>query len=98
MSFHGNNWMSSPLRRPTLEVLESRSNPSTVHFNSGTLVIIGTRGDDTVAIVDDGDGGLQVTFDNTAGGGGGSHQGSGGSGSNGSNNSSNGSNDSDGGG
>src|SRR5262245_12736869 len=89
-------------RHPQVESLESRWNPSTVHFDDGTLVIVGTREADTVAIVDDGDGGVEVTFDNTAGAGGqngsngsnGSHNGSG-SGSNDSRNDSNGSNGSD---
>ena len=57
-------------RRLTLESLESRRNPSTVIHEGDTLIIIGTQDDDTVAIVDDGQGGLDVTFDNTANGGG----------------------------
>ena len=56
MSAHSKNRMSSPARRPTLEVLDSRCNPSTVHFDHGTLVIVGTRDADTVAVVDDGQG------------------------------------------
>ena len=57
-------------RRLKLETLESRCNPSTVIQEGDTLIIIGTQDADTVAIVDDGQGGIVVTFDNTASGGG----------------------------
>ena len=67
-------------RRLKLETLESRCNPSTVIQEGDTLIIIGTQDADTVAIVDDGQGGLEVTFDNTANGGG-NGDGSNGSGS-----------------
>jgi hypothetical protein len=70
----------SSVRRLKLETLECRTNPSRVLQEGDTLIIIGTQEDDTVAIVDDGQGGLEVTFDNTANGGG-KGDGSGGSGS-----------------
>jgi hypothetical protein len=60
----------APARRLTLETLESRWNPSTVILEGSTLIVIGTQEADTVAIVDDGQGNLEVTFDNTANGGG----------------------------
>src|SRR5262249_7126976 len=51
------------------EPLENRWCPSTVRFDDGSLRILGTEGADTVVIVDDGKGGVTVTFDNTAQGG-----------------------------
>jgi hypothetical protein len=74
-------------RRLMLETLESRTNPSRVLREGDTLIIIGTQDADTVAITDDGQGGLSVTFDNTASGSqnGGSNSGGSSGGSSGSN-------------
>jgi len=92
-SLHTWSWIGQ--RKPTVEGLEERRCPSTVRFNDGTLVIVGTQNADTVAITDDGQGGLAVTFDNTAGNGDG-HNGSGSNGSrSGGSSGSNGSNGSD---
>jgi hypothetical protein len=69
------SWMGQ--RRPQLEALECRWNPSTVRMHGDTLVIVGTQGADTVEITDDGEGGLTVTYDNTARNGNGNGNGSG---------------------
>src|SRR4051794_33938705 len=98
MSLHRNGWSWIGQRRPTLEALESRWNPSTVRFHDGTLAIVGTAGNDTVTITDNGSGQITVSYDNTATGGGGQNGGSAGSQAGSGSNASNGSSGSNGGG
>src|SRR5688572_12437543 len=94
MSKRKTGWTWVGQRRPQLELLETRWNPSTVKLHGDNLIILGTPAADTVAITDNGQGELTVTYNNTASGRGGQNGGSNGSGGSGSNRS-NGSNGSD---